>query len=275
LCGKDYIIENRENEEKKMTDKKVGFIGGGRITRILLEGFKRGGATFHEIVVSDLNVSVLTILKERFPEINIANDNRQPASRDIVFLALHPPAIKDVLGEIMASLNPNAVLVSLAPKVTIKMISETLGGFQRIVRMIPNACSLVNAGYNPIAFSEAISKSERDELLGMLHILGECPVVEENTLEAYAILTAMGPTYLWFQADELKKIGTSFGLSSEEVSHGLSKMVAGALKMYFESGLTSEEVMDLIPGKPLKDEEETIRTIYESRLQSLYKKLKG
>jgi len=259
-----------------MTDKKVGFIGGGRITRILLEGFKRGGATFQQIVVSDINESVLTTLKMRFPEIHISpNDNRQPASRDIVFLALHPLAIKDVLGEIKASLNPNAVLVSLAPKVTIKMISETLGGFQRIVRMIPNACSLVNAGYNPIAFSEAISKNERDELLGMLRFLGECPVVEENTLEAYAILTAMGPTYFWFQTDELKKIGISFGLTSEEVSHGLSKMMAGTQEMFFKSGLTFEEVMDLIPGKPLKDEEETIRTIYKSRLEALYAKLKG
>ena len=36
-----------------------------------------------------------------------------------------------------------------------------------------------------------------------------------------------------------------------------------------------EDVIDLIPVKPLSDDEEAIREIYRSRLTPLYRKLKG
>ncbi len=47
----------------------VGFIGGGRVTKILLQGFKNKGVKFDEVVVTDTNPDVMVKLKEKFPEI--------------------------------------------------------------------------------------------------------------------------------------------------------------------------------------------------------------
>jgi pyrroline-5-carboxylate reductase len=83
-----------------MIDKSIGFIGGGRVVRVILGGFKRAGEMPKQVVVGDTNIEVLKKLKEGFPEINIApNDNKQPASKDIVFIVLHPPVLSDVLKE--------------------------------------------------------------------------------------------------------------------------------------------------------------------------------
>jgi len=69
-----------------MNNKPLGFIGGGRITRIILGGFNHAGKMPGQIVVSDSNIEVLTNLKKSFPGIHIAyNDNQQPAQQDIVF----------------------------------------------------------------------------------------------------------------------------------------------------------------------------------------------
>jgi pyrroline-5-carboxylate reductase len=259
-----------------MTDNTVGFIGGGRVTRIILEGFKRKGKLPEEIIVSDANIEVLNGLQGKFPQIRIfPSDNTRPASTNIVFVALHPPVVSGVLGEIKGFLKEDATIISLVPIISIAKVSELLGGFQRIVRMIPNAPSFVNAGYNPVAFSKVFTEKEKDQLNSILNILGECPEVAEEKLEAYAILTAMGPTYLWFQLYELQEIGKSFGLTSEEVADGISKMVRGAAKSLFESGLSPSEVMDLVPVRPLGDEEENIRNIYRTKLEGLYRKLKG
>ena len=81
-------------------------------------------------------------------------------------------------------------------------------------------------------------------------------------MEAYAIVTAMGPTYLWFQWQELRNLAESFGMTSEEAERGVAEMIAGAAKTLFESGMAADEVMDLIPVKPLGEEEATIRTMY-------------
>jgi pyrroline-5-carboxylate reductase len=150
-----------------------------------------------------------------------------------------------------------------------------LGGFNRIVRMIPNAASIIGAGFNPIWFSGSLDQKERLEVSALLGPLGKCPEVDEGKLEAYAILTAMGPTYLWFQFRELQAIAESFGLPREEARTGTSEMVAGAERTLFGSGLAAEEVMDLIPVKPLGEEEGNIKAAYHARLEALYAKLKN
>jgi pyrroline-5-carboxylate reductase len=258
-----------------LVEKTVGFVGGGRIARIILGGLKRAGRFPAQVVVSDREAGVLKKLKAEFPEVRISpGDNNPPSGQEIVFLALHPPAISGVLAEIQLNLRAEAVLVSLAPKFTIEKLTEGLGGFRRIVRMIPNAPSVMNRGYNPLTFSPVLTKTEKEALKAMLSILGECPEVPEENLEAYAVLTAMGPTYLWFQFAELQKLGNRMGLTVGAAAEGLFKMVVGTAETMFRSGLSPEEVMDLIPVKPLEDAEEEVKIIYQTRLMELYQKLR-
>src|SRR5690606_10590620 len=99
--------------------------------------------------------------------------------------------------------------------------------------------------------------------------------VEERKLEAYAILTAMGPTYLWPQLNELQNLGETFGLTAQETETGLARMVEGTVKTLYTSGMAYPDVMNLIPVKPLAEEENTIREMYRAKLQGLYEKLKG
>ena len=256
--------------------KSVGFIGSGRIVRIMLGGWRKAGKLPSQIVVSDVNTEALEQLHREFPNINIAvNDNTQSAACDLVFVALHPPVLKDTLASLTGVIKPNAMVISLAPKMSIATLSQILGGFQRIVRMNPNAPSIVNQGFNPIAVSAAISSAEKAELIEFLSALGQCPEVPEDHIEAYAIITAMGPTYLWFQLYELLELGQSFGLSESELAAGLSAMINGAAATMFKSGLTPAQVMDLVPVKPLGEHEDTIKEIYHSKLTGLYQKLKN
>ncbi len=260
---------------EKVKDKTFGFIGGGRATRIVLGGFRNAGKMPREVIVSDTDGAVLNKLKNSYPEIVPAlNNNDLPASKDFVFIALHPNAVGGVLKKIKSKLKPDAVLISFAPKYTIGKMAESLGSFQRIVRIVPNAPTIVNAGYTPLAFSHVFSQTEKDELTSIFGILGECPEVEEEKLEAFAILTAMGPTYLWFQLFALQELGESFGLSRQEAESGILKMVTGTVKTMYHSGLSPGEVMDLVLIKPLEAQEESIKNAYENALKPLFKKLK-
>jgi pyrroline-5-carboxylate reductase len=257
-------------------DKSVGFIGSGRVVRIMLGGWKKAGKLPPKIVVSDPNQEVLQKLQNEFPTITIArNDNMQPAACDLVFVALHPPAVKDTLAPLTGMLKPDAIVISLAPKIPIAALTTMLGGFQRIVRMNPNAPSIVNKGFNPVIFAPAIPATEKAELLEFLTVLGQCPEIPEEHLEAYAIVTAMGPTYLWFQLYELLELGKSFGLSAQDAQTGIAAMVNGVAATMLESGLTPAQVMDLVPVKPLGEDEATIKNLYQTKLTGLFKKLKG
>jgi pyrroline-5-carboxylate reductase len=258
-----------------MGELTLGFVGGGRVVRILCGGWKRAGHPLSRVVVSDTDASVLERLHADFPAVTIVADNREASRQDVVFLALHPPAFPAVLPEIRAGLGPEAILVSLAPKWTMDKVSATLGGFDRLARVIPNAPSVVNKGYNPASFSASLTAADRERVLSLLAPLGPCPEVAEGTLEAYAILSAMGPTYLWFQLYELVDLGCRFGMTREAALQAVVTMASGAASTMTEAHLSPEAVTDLIPVKPLAPLETTVKDSYASILGALHAKLTG
>jgi len=257
-----------------MTTKAIGFVGSGRVTRIFLEGWQCAGQLPGKIVVSDCNAETLAKLKARFPTVETSAQSAAAASQDIVFLAVHPPVMAEVAAGIKGSLKPGALVVSLAPKFTIAKLTELLGGFARLTRVIPNAPSVVNVGFNPVTFGTVLNTADQAEITRLLEPLGECPEVVESKLEGYALLTGMGPTYLWFQLQALREVATGFGLSDAEVAPALKRMVYGATHVLLASSLTPAEVMDLIPVKPLAEMESQVTEMYRTRLPALYQKIK-
>lgn len=258
-----------------MKNGTVGFVGGGRITAIFLEALGGGGLALDDVTVSDTSPEVLAKRKGQFPAITTTSDNEAAASCNRVFLALHPPAAKAALPELAGALHPDAVVVSLAPVLTFEKLGALLGGCDRLARVIPNAPSIVGAGYNPVAFSDGLPAGERAEVEALLDALGAHPVVPEETLEAYAILAAMGPTYFWFQWQALRDLADSFGLGAAEADTALRAMIEGAARTFFDPGRSYEEVADLVPVKPLADTEPQIRQAYRETLGALYRKLSG
>jgi len=251
--------------------KTIGFIGGGRITRIFLQAFRNKGFIPAKIVVFDVNNEALLALKQKFPEAEITSLT-DAASQDIVFIALHPPVIMDTLEQVKGNIKAGSCVISLAPKMTIEKISTKLNGLGNVARMIPNATSYINKGYNPVCFSKDFH--DREAILEMMKILGDTIIVEEPKMEAYAIVSAMLPTYFWFQWQEMHRIGTIMGLEESEARETVEKTTQAAIETMYHSGLSYEEVIDLIPVKPIAAHEPRIREILTNTLGNLFEKIK-
>jgi len=258
-----------------MAAYNVGFLGGGRVASILLGGLGRSDLMRRQVVVSDVDEPALARLKNRHRHIKtVLGGNALAASQDLVFVALHPPAVRKVLPEVAGSVRSDAIIVSLAPGVTMAELTDMLGGFRRLVRMIPNAAAIVGRGYNPIAFNNVLHEPEKQSLCQALSTLGYCPEVPEEGLEAYAVITAVAPTCLWPQFYELESLAESFGLSPETARKALRGMVEGALAVMEESGLSADQVMDLVPVRPLEGIARQVSEAYRTGLTELFHKLK-
>jgi pyrroline-5-carboxylate reductase len=245
------------------------------VTRILLGGWRHANALPARIVVSDPSMDTLAKLQAEFPSIELSpGDNRKAAAQSVVFFAVHPPAMMAMLAELGGAVAANTVVVSLAPKFTLAKLALALGGHAGLARMIPNAPSIVGAGFNPLTFASALPTAAREGLKALLAPLGECPEVAEPKLEAYALLTGMGPTYLWFQLETLREIGRGCGLEDDDLQPALERMVCGAARTLLSSGLTPGQVMDLVPVKPLAEDEAAIKQAYLNRLPALFAKIK-
>ena len=256
-----------------MKTKSIGFIGGGRITRIFLQGFQNQNLTFSSVTVCDINTETLSKLKKDYPFVEITDKVSDPASKEVVFIALHPPVIVEISGNLKDVIAKNALIISLAPKLSIQKLSGLLGT-ERIVRMIPNATSFVNLGYNPVCFNSGIDKSEKKSVLDVLGTLGNTFETEETKLEAYAIASAMLPTYFWFQWKELENISLKMGLTETESRETVYQTLKASLELMYHSNLNYAEVTDLIPVKPIGDHETDIKDTFNDKLLRLFNKIK-
>ena len=256
-----------------MKTKSLGFIGGGRITRIFLQAFVNKKAIFESISVFDSSPETLKELKQKFPFIEVLASAQDAAKKDVVFLALHPPVIMETLEKIKDAITDQTIFISLAPKITIAKMAAVLS-INQIVRLIPNATSVINHGYNPVSFAPGMSEIQKWYILEMLNLLGHTFETDEEKLEGYALLSAMLPTYFWFQWNELEIIGMQMGLSETECRESIYETLNAALNTMYHSGMKPEEVMDLIPVKPIGENEDQVKAIYQEKLMGLYHKIK-
>lgn len=257
-----------------MKKDSLGFIGGGRITKIFLQAFANKKTAFKSVTVYDANSQTLVSLRKLFPGITLADSAEMAAGSDYIFIALHPPVIMETLDKISTQVRPDATVISLAPKISIEKIRFKLPKVTKVVRLIPNATSFINEGYNPVCFSAGFEEKEQQSILKMLKILGYTFEVPEPKLESYAIMSAMLPTYFWFQWKELSAIGQKIGLNEKECKDSISETVSASLDLMYRSGLKPEEVMDLIPVKPIGEHEPQITEIYNTKLLGLFEKIK-
>lgn len=255
-----------------MKTNSLGFIGGGRITKIFLRAFTNKKVEFNSVVVYDTNNETLAGLKTQFPFIKTGS-LEEAAGQPTVFIALHPPVIMETLEKISKIVAEDAVVISLAPKITIEKISSKLAT-KNIARMIPNATSYINKGFNPIVFNSEMPEADRKQILKLVKKLGKTFISEESKMEAYALTSGMLPTYFLFQFREIEKIAQQCGLTEKEAKKTIKSTMKRALNLYYESGLTHDEVVDLIPVKPIADSESVITEIYKSKLMGLYEKIK-
>jgi len=256
-----------------METKSIGFIGGGRITKIFLQAFQNQNVTFSSVTVCDTNAETLKKLKKDYPFVEITEKASDAASKEVVVIALPPPVIGEKIAELKNVIDKNALIISLAPKFSIQKLSGLLGT-ERIVRMIPNATSFVNLGYNPVSFGNAIDKPEKQAVLDVLSTLGKTFETEESKLEAYTIASAMLPTYFWFKWNEMENISKEMGLSAEESHDAIYETLKASLELMYNKNLSYSEVTDLIPVKPIGDNEPEIKEILNNKLLGLYNKIK-
>jgi pyrroline-5-carboxylate reductase len=256
-----------------METKSIGFIGGGRITRIFLQGLSNKKALPEAIKVFEPNAETLKALQTDFPGVLAAGSAADAATQELVFIAVHPPVVMETLQAIKGTVSEKTTVISLAPKITLEKMASVLPT-KKLARMIPNATSSINDGYNPIAFAAEFDEKEKKQVITLLKKLGKTFETEEFKLEGYAIASAMLPTYFWFQWQEMENIAIKTGLSGKEAQKTVSSTLKRALKLYYKSGLTPDKVMDLIPVKPIGENEPEIKNILNSKLIGLFGKIK-
>ena len=153
-----------------MTEKTIGkicFIGGGNMARAIISGLKANGYLMTDINVIEPEAEKRATLKADFG-VSVTEQLPSVALADIVVLAVKPQQLRD-LSIFLGSLLQKQLIISIAAGIRGQDIGRWLGGYQSIVRVMPNTPAQIQAGvsglYEFVTYKLACVKPLKNELL--------------------------------------------------------------------------------------------------------------
>ncbi len=221
---------------------KIGLIGCGNLGSSLLEGLLKAGAVkADEVVVADINEKKLGPLRKL--GIEITKGNKKVAEADVIFIAVKPGLVGEILGEIKEA-SKGKLIVSVAAGVSTKFIEDRTDA--RVIRVMPNICVLAAEMASCFCPGTKASKEDEELVKGLLSSLGVTFKVDEGVMDAVTGLSGSGPAYFYLMIKALKEAGVELGLSEDVALNLAAQTAKGAGEMALRSGKDLDELTDMV-----------------------------
>ena len=238
-----------------LTNKKLGFIGGGNMTEALVKGLLASSfVDLKDIFVSDLISDRLEYLSREY-KVKTTDDNRRLVQKsDILVLAVKPQAVSKALESFSDLVDSNKIIISVAAGISINLIEDTLDAEGKkkisVIRTMPNTPALVQEGATAICGSGHSSKLDIKIAHHIFKAIGQTVDIEEIHMDAVTGLSGSGPAYIFMIIEALSDAGVKVGLS-REVSNILTiQTILGSAKLARDGGKHPGELKDMVtsPG---------------------------
>ncbi len=223
--------------KRAMSEKKVAFLGLGKMGGILLQ------ALLKKNLLSPKN----TVATVRHPEraqklsqelgISVTTDNRQAAQQsDLVLLCVKPQTVREVTEEIAAEMTSKKLLISIAASVPTRYIEEILDSEVPVVRAMPNTPCVIGCGMTGLCKGKFADETHLDIAKTFFDSVGMTVTVEEKRMDAVTGLSASGPAFIYIILESLAEGGVKVGLPRDVATLLAAQTVQGAARMVLETG---------------------------------------
>lgn len=216
---------------------KTGFIGCGNMARAMITGALRSGRILpEEITVSAPHARALSDFATPLG-IRWTQDNREVAANaELLILAVKPHLYSDVIREISPSLPSSALLIGIAPGVTLRQMERDLGRPAKIIRTMPNTPVTVSEGMTAMCCNSMVSEEEASYVETFLRSFGHVERIREEQIDAIVAVSGSSPAYVFMMIEAMADAAVLKGLSREQSYRLAAQAVLGAAKMVLERG---------------------------------------
>lgn len=220
--------------------QRIGFIGCGNMGGALARCTAKGIGRVHcgELFLSD----VLPAKEEKLANVTAGTvwSNGSIAEKcDLLFLAVKPQMLKDLMKEISPILNSRTdrfVLVSMVAGMEIKRVQEFAGGAFPVIRIMPNTAAAVGAGMIQFCCS-GVTGEETEAFLSLMKDAGAFDEIPEKLIDAASAVSGCGPAYLCLALEGMADGGVALGLPRDKAIRYAAQTIFGLGKLAMETGL--------------------------------------
>jgi len=237
-----------EPGKSRLGEIKLGFIGVGNMGGAIIRGLVAGGHVDPKnLVYSDPDPA----RQAQMTDLGVvaAADNAAVLQAQVVVLAVKPQILPQVLSGIKEFARPGQLIISIAAGISLTALEEALPAC-RVIRVMPNAPTLVGAGMAALAPGSGITPEDLALALELFKAAGEAVVVEERLMDAVTGLSGSGPAFVAVFIEALTDGGVKMGLP-RTLAHTMAlHTVLGAARLCHEEELHPALLKDLVtsPG---------------------------
>lgn len=218
-------------------EKSIGFIGCGNMAQAMIGGIIESGLRKPcSVIVSNTSEGKLVKTKEKYG-INISLKNKDVAEfADIIILAVKPNKYVEVIDEIKDSVKSDAIIVIIAPGISMAYAKECFGKNVKIARAMPNTPALVGEAMSAVCFENLLSSDEKEEVTSIFESFGRVEIIEEKLMDTVPAISGSSPAYVYMFIEALADGGVLQGIPRNKAYKMAAQAVLGAAKMVLETG---------------------------------------
>ena len=210
---------------------KITFLGGGNMAVALIGGLLKQGFKAADVQAIELSAEGRSKLETGFGVRAVEQVDDQALACDVLVLAVKPQQLKAAVAP-MAGRLTNQVVVSIAAGLRLADIGRWLGGYDGLVRAMPNTPALIGAGITGLFANPGVSMAGREAAEQVLAAVGSTVWVDDEAkIDSVTAVSGSGPAYVFHFIECLQAAGESMGFDAATARKLGIDTVLGAAKL--------------------------------------------
>ncbi len=150
---------------------------------------------------------------------------------DVIVLATKPQTLKDAIASLSGNLSGQTVL-SICAGVRVAEISRWLGGYENIVRAMPNTPALIGQGISGLYAAPKVLSMARGHAETLMRATGTFAWFEdEKMLDAVTAVSGSGPAYVFYFIEALMQSAEDLGFTPSQARAFAYATFSGAVEL--------------------------------------------
>lgn len=230
----------------------LGFIGMGNMAIAMIGGMlAKGMVKPEEIIGSAKTEATRSKMAEKFKITTVMSNAEVAAAADILFLAVKPVYLGEVIQEIKEVVRDETLIVSIAAGRDLHYLEEAFGrpGL-KLIRCMPNTPALVLEGCTGVCAKDNVTQEELDRVVKLLASFGRASVVPERLMDVVVGVSGSSPAYVFLFIEAMADEAVAEGMPRKQAYEFAAQSVLGSAKLLLETGSHPGELKDMVcsPG---------------------------
>lgn len=238
-----------KDPQKRMTT--VLFLGGGRITSVMLAGLQLVKHDYR-LLVHDRHPEKLRNLKKTYFVIVEKDLTRAIAEADILIIAVRPDAIRGMLATVRESLpefksTPSRrrhlpLAISLVAGVPLQALRQSAGDGLKLARAMPSPLCRFGRGLTAVTFPRDASRAHRKLVHDFFAATGNVIEIPESKFDAFTVTFSCSHGY--HALATLAKSAQAAGLDRQTALLASAHALADGIFAWREGNLSLERLLE-------------------------------